>query len=298
MRYPGSMFLLAAALGWMAACSRPADYWSFPSFPARVRPTPLRPASPEPVSPKPGRAPLAEASEPPRPWLTQSDIREQALIAPPPLPQPSQPLPPAPLPPEMPPTEKRPAPARAFLEEATIRGKEQPIVPLPKVAEGRRAESGEKAVPETVPAPPEESSLLARTTPDTPPWQVASIRLAEDGRTLLQAGEFDKGLSKLEKAIALDSRNRYAYYFLAEAHYHLTHHQQSLNFLEIVEPLLSDEPLWLARVYALQGENYRALGFFERADTKYIGALALDPSNLVALDGLSYLPPEILAPPR
>lgn len=298
MRYPGSLFLLGAAFGWLAACSRPADYWSFPSFPGLVRPTPPRLAPPEAVSPKPARPPVGEASERSRPLLTESNIREQALIAQRPLPKPSQPLPPASLPPEMPPAEKPPAPARALLKEATIRGKERPVVPLPKVDEGRLAESGEKAQPETVPARPEESSLLVRITPDTPPRQAASLRLAEEGRTLLQAEEFDKGLAKLEKAVALDSRNGYAYYFLAKAHYHLTHHQQSLNFLEIVEPLLSDEPLWLARVYALQGENYRALGFFERADTKYIGALALDPSNRVALDGLSYLPAEIVAPAR
>lgn len=298
MRYPGSLFLLGAAFGWLAGCSLPADYWSFPSFPALVRPTPARPAPPEPVSPKPARPPFVEASEPSRPLLRESNIREQALIAQRPLPKPSQPLPLAPLPPEMPPAEKPSTPARALLKDAAITAKEQPTVPPPKVDEGRLAESGEKAQPETVPARPEESSLLVRITPDTPPRQAASLRLAEEGRTLLQAEEFDKGLAKLEKAIALDSRNRYAYYFLAKAHYHLTRHQQSLNFLEIVEPLLSDEPLWLARVYALQGENYRALGFFERADTKYIGALALDPSNRVALDGLSYLPPEILAPAR
>lgn len=280
MRYPGSLFCLGVAIGWVAACAPPPSYWSFPSFPPPARPAPPRSAPPGPVLPEPALAPPAKA---PEPLLTESEIQEQALVTGlPPAPEPS--------PPAAPPAEELPAPAKALLRDTTIRGKEQPVVTVPEVGEGR--------LPQAPPARPEEFSLLARIGPDTAPQQAASLRLAEQGRRLLQAEQFAKGLSKLEKAIALDSRNRYAYYFLAEAHYHLAHHQQSLNFLEIVEPLMSDEPLWLARVYALQGENYRALGFFERADKKYIGALALDPSNRIALDGLTYLPPEMHAPRR
>lgn len=287
MRYPGSLFFLGVVVSWVAACAPPPSYWSFPSFPPPARPSRPASAPPGPVVPEPAPAPSAKAPEPQGPLLTESEIKEQALATG--LPRTVQPSAPA-APPELPPAEQLPAPAKALLKETTIRGKEQPVVTTPEVRENR--------LPETAPARPEKTSLLALIAPDTPPQRAASLRLAEEGRVLLQAGQFAKGLSRLEKAIALDSRNRYAYYFLADAHYHLAHYQQSLNFLEIVEPLMSDEPLWLARVYVLQGENYRALGFFERADKKYIGALALDPSNRIALDGLTRLPPEMVAPGR
>jgi tetratricopeptide (TPR) repeat protein len=142
----------------------------------------------------------------------------------------------------------------------------------------------------------DDTSLAVQITPDMPPRRVASLRLAEEGRKLLQAGEYQTGLSRLEKAIALDSGNPYAYYYLAVAHFHLSQYQQSLNFLEIVGPALADKPSWLSRVCALEGENYRALGLFERADRKYLDALTLDASNRVALAGLTSFP-EDLAPP-
>ncbi len=136
------------------------------------------------------------------------------------------------------------------------------------------------------PSPPEEPSLIAKITPATPPRSALSLRLAEEGRKLLENQEYEKGLAKLEKAIAIDSRNRFGYYYLARAHYHLADYRQSLNFLEIVEPILVEEPTWLARVLALKGKNYDALGFLGRADESYVRALGLDRYNQEALEGI------------
>jgi tetratricopeptide (TPR) repeat protein len=138
----------------------------------------------------------------------------------------------------------------------------------------------------------EEASLLALIAPGMPPRRVASLRLAEEGRKLLQSGDYRAGLTRLEKAIALDSANAYAYFYIARAHFHLSQYQQSLNFLEIVEPSLGDKPSWLSRVYALEGENYRAMGSFDSADRKYLEALSVDAFNRVALDGLISFPEE------
>jgi hypothetical protein len=261
--------------------------------------------------------------------LAESDIREQQLVVerslPPPSPLPSVttsaepasaksaapgpaltgppmaelPVPEPPLPKfpsaEQPPPERAPAPATVLLKEATIKGKAEPVFP---VGEPAGSVPSEKAVSGVSLREAEEPSLIELITPQTPPQRAASLRLTEEGRMLLQTRQYEKGLARLEKAIALDSRNRHAYYYLAEAHYHLSHHQQSRNFLEIIEPSLGDEPKWLARLYALEGENLRALGFFERADRKYMQALALDPFNRVAFKGLAYLPDEIIAPVR
>lgn len=124
-------------------------------------------------------------------------------------------------------------------------------------------------------------------SPQTPPQRAASLRLAEKGRQLLESKEFEKGLSVLEKSITIDSTNRYGYYFLAQAHYFLTHYRQSLNFLGSVESKFTEEPRWLARVFALRGKNYQALGFPGKADVSYIKALKLDPHNRVAFERLT-----------
>jgi len=94
-------------------------------------------------------------------------------------------------------------------------------------------------------------------------------------------------LSRLEKAITMDARNPYAYYFLAKAHYHLARYPQSMNFLDVAETLFAQEPEWRAPLFALRGQNYDALGLFARADLSYAEALKLDPNNRVALEGMT-----------
>jgi tetratricopeptide (TPR) repeat protein len=134
---------------------------------------------------------------------------------------------------------------------------------------------------------PDDSSLIAKITPQTPPQRAASLRLTEEGRKLLEAGDYAKALARLEKTISIDSTNPYGYYYLAKAHYHLSHYQESINFLDVAESLLSGQSYWLAEVLALKGENYRALGFPQKAGSSYSQALGLNPGNRVASEGLS-----------
>jgi hypothetical protein len=44
----------------------------------------------------------------------------------------------------------------------------------------------------------------------------------------------------------------------------------------------------LAEVYALKGENFRALGMAERAEESYVKALAINPDNRTATEALSH----------
>ncbi|MBI2989134.1 MAG: tetratricopeptide repeat protein [Deltaproteobacteria bacterium] len=115
------------------------------------------------------------------------------------------------------------------------------------------------------------------------------MRLTEEGRELLKNDDYDKGLSKLEKALAIDSTNPYAYYYLAQAHHLLTHYTESLNFLEVTEGRFTQEPSWQARVLVFKGENFRALGLLEKADENYAGALKLDPTHPVALERMIHI---------
>lgn len=134
---------------------------------------------------------------------------------------------------------------------------------------------------------PDEPSLIAKITPETSPRRAASLRLTEEGKRLLESREYGKALERLEKTMAIDSTNPYSYYYLARAHYHLTRYRESFNFLDVAESLLSEEPYWLAQVFALKGKNFQALGSFERADASYVHALKLDPSNQAAFTAMT-----------
>lgn len=136
---------------------------------------------------------------------------------------------------------------------------------------------------------PDDSSLVAKISPQTPPRRAASLRLTEEGKKMLASADYTRALGSLERSVAIDSSNPYNYYYLAKAHYHLARYQDSLNFLDVAESHLANEPYWLAETLALRGENFRALGFFQRAESSYMQALKLNPGNKIAGEGMSRL---------
>jgi tetratricopeptide (TPR) repeat protein len=135
----------------------------------------------------------------------------------------------------------------------------------------------------------DDSSLLAKITPGTPPQRAASLRLTEEGRKLLDGGDAAKALTRLEKTIVIDSTNPYGYFFLAKAQYQLGRYRESLRFLDVADSRFGDEPFWLAEVHALRGENFRALGMIDKAEASYAQALRLNSGNRTASDALSRL---------
>ncbi|MGH7830388.1 MAG: hypothetical protein ACREP8_09450, partial [Candidatus Binatia bacterium] len=101
-------------------------------------------------------------------------------------------------------------------------------------------------------------SLLSEITPQTPRRRAAALRLAEEGRKLLQDRRHNQALARFERAMALEA-SAYNYYYLALAHHRLAHYRESLNFLEVAESWLNVDPRWLAEISALRRENLRAL---------------------------------------
>ena len=153
---------------------------------------------------------------------------------------------------------------------------------------GEAEEGAMAGAKEEIPSrPPAQLSLIAKITSKTAPRRAASLRLTEEGRLLLDSGEYERALQRFEKTIAIDSTNAYSYYYLALAHHHLTHYQQSTNFLDVAESLLSEEPYWLAQVFALKGKNLETLGSLGQADASYVQALQLDPNNQTAFEGIT-----------
>jgi hypothetical protein len=145
---------------------------------------------------------------------------------------------------------------------------------------------------------PDDSSLLAKITPGVTPQRAASLRLTDEGSKLLEAGETAKALNRLERTIVIDSTNPYGYFYLAKAQHRLGRYRESLNFLEVAEARLSNEPFWLAEVHALRGENYRALGQLQRAEASYTEAVRLNSGNRTAADALLHLQADVPAATR
>ena len=94
-------------------------------------------------------------------------------------------------------------------------------------------------------------SLLAGISRGTSPRRAAALRFAEKGRTVMQDREYQKAVSYLEKALSLDASPVFHFY-LAQAHYYLGDNQRSLNFLEVAESRLHQQPEWIDEVTALR----------------------------------------------
>ncbi len=198
---------------------------------------------------------------------------------------------PAPVAPPAPPVETvlKPVPQEGKIREQDIRAKTP--TPASKDLKDPRSASEATSAP-TAPPLADDSSLLAKITPGVSPQRAASLRVTDEGRKLLDAGEPAKAMSRLERTIVIDSTNGYGYFYLAKAQYRLGHYQESLNLLEVAQSRLSGETFWLAEVHALRGENYRALGQAPRAEASYHQSLRLNSGNRTASDGLARMTAE------
>ena len=223
------------------------------------------------------------ACEPPRPYRIPLPPVNNPVIRTPPLA-------PSPVPPPPVETARKPLPQEPKIGEQDLKDKPQ-IEPAPGKETKESASlpsTGESpAAPEATPPPlPDDSSLLAKITPAVTAQRAASLRLTEEGKKLLDSGDAARALARLEKTIVIDSTNAYGYFYLAKAQYRLGRYRESLNFLDIAESRLRNEPFWLAEVHALRGENYRALGQFQSAEASYQQAVRLNSGNRTAADGL------------
>jgi predicted Zn-dependent protease len=219
------------------------------------RPPYRAPAPPSSSAPATSRAPQSPSVEPPAPELS-----------------------------------KKPLPQEGKIREQDLKSRQPSSGPGTREA-SRDGGAGEgRATSESLAPPlPDDSSLLAKITPTTAPQRAASLRLTEEGRKLLDAGDPQKALTRLEKTIVIDSTNAYGYFYLAKAQHRLGRHKDSLNFLDVAESRLNKEPFWLAEVHALRGDNYRALGMMQQAEASYAQALRLNSGNRTASEAMSRL---------
>ncbi len=228
---------------------------------------------------------FASACEPPRPYRIPVPPSSNPIPRTPPA------APPAPsLPPPSAETTRKPLAQEGKIREQNLQDKPLPapdsIKDAKESAPGPDSEESRLTPEPTLPPLPDDSSLLAKITPGVSPQRAASLRLTDEGRKLIDAGELARALSLLEKTIVIDSTNPYGYFYLAKAQYRLGRYQQSLNFLDVAQSRLGNEPFWLAEIQALRGDNYRGLGQLQRAEASYQQALRLNSGSSTATEGL------------
>jgi tetratricopeptide (TPR) repeat protein len=136
----------------------------------------------------------------------------------------------------------------------------------------------------------DDGPLTAKIDAATPAGRAAALRLTEEGRQRLAAGEPARAIDLLERAIAVDARAPYAYYFLAKAHAELRHAALAQRVLDRAEQKLANEPYWRSEVYRLRGELLAQEGKTAEAEAAYRRALDAWPGNRAAAEALTAAP--------
>ncbi len=103
------------------------------------------------------------------------------------------------------------------------------------------------------PPMPRQGPLVQKEEPETnpeglSPGALASLRLTEQGRMLLESGRPDDAISLLERAVNLNPTNGQNYYYLSEAWLFKGMFAQAEKFNGLAEIYLKEDPQWTTRV--------------------------------------------------
>ncbi len=158
--------------------------------------------------------------------------------------------------------------------------------PPVEVARARPPESPIPPAPPPV-VRPDDGPLTAKIDANTPAARGNALRLTEEGRQRLAAGDSARAIELFERAVAVDARLPYPYYFLAQAHADLHHRELAQHFLDRAGQKLAHEPYWRSRVDELRGKLYAEAGKTAAAEAAYRRALEAWPDNQVAAEALT-----------
>lgn len=147
------------------------------------------------------------------------------------------------------------APPQPVQEPVTPKAPEpQPTVPTPAPVEPQKeaAPPEPEAPPLEVPAP--RSTVPSAKQPDkTAPRTVASLKLTEQARILLDSKRPDDAIGILEKAVNIDTNNGQNYYYLAEAWIMKGNKAQAVEFNRMAGLYLKNDAAWMVKVQQQKG---------------------------------------------
>lgn len=174
---------------------------------------------------------------------------------------------------------------------AATRPSRGPAAPAAKKARppGEVAKARPPAPPPARPAATraDDGPLTAKIDPATPAGRSAALRLTEDGRQKLASGDPARAIELLERAVAVDARVPYAYFFLAKAHAEAGHRDLAHRFLDRAQQKLVGEPYWRSEVDGLRGKLLAEEGKTAAAEAAYRRALEAWPGNRAAAEALT-----------
>ena len=128
----------------------------------------------------------------------------------------------------------------------------QPAVPTPEPEPAK-----EPPPPEPVPAPEVPAPRSTVPSPAQPgksaPRVVASLKLTEQARLLIESKRPDEAISILEKAMNIDANNGQNYYYLAEAWIIKGNKAQAVEFNRMAGLYLKSDEAWKLKVQQQKG---------------------------------------------
>ncbi|PIR16633.1 MAG: hypothetical protein COV46_07460 [Deltaproteobacteria bacterium CG11_big_fil_rev_8_21_14_0_20_49_13] len=95
---------------------------------------------------------------------------------------------------------------------------------------------------------PEPKPLMIASTPKAR----ASVKVVEEGRREMAAGNFEVAEKQFQEAINIDPNNGIAYYYLARSEFELEKYEQASGILDKAEDLLAGSKEWLEAVATLR----------------------------------------------
>ena len=144
--------------------------------------------------------------------------------------------------------------------------------------------SGGPAVP-SGPPPPAAPGVAAPVRPRAQPpsaTMVASAQWVEEASSAIDAGDYNRATSLLERAISVEPNNGRAFYYYGLAMGERGRPASAISLLQKAEILLQGKARALGDVYAQMGANLERLGRRQEAVRRYEQALAQDPTNTQA----------------
>jgi hypothetical protein len=196
-----------------------------------------------------------------------------------------------------------PAPQQA-IDRATPSAAASPASALQGAAPPPSAEPPPALDASTISSAPDlsQASLEPEIKQAATPALAASLRLTEEARKQLAAGDTDDAMRMLGRAVSIDSSNPFEYFYLARVYIVRKNYRQALTFLKRAEIGFGVRPDWLGETVGYEGTCYEESGRLTDAQRAYQRALADAPNNLMARIGYGRLagaagPPAALDPP-
>jgi tetratricopeptide (TPR) repeat protein len=125
----------------------------------------------------------------------------------------------------------------------------QPVTPAPEKTEPVKEPEPSEPVTPSPPVPEPRPTVPGAVQPDrAAPRTVASLRLTEQARLLIESKKPDDAIRLLEKAINIDTNNGQNYYFLAEAWIMKGNKTQANEFNRLAIRYLNNDGSWNSKV--------------------------------------------------